>query len=391
MNRYFIQLLLIAIIAVSCGKLDYETKEFYKQEVYIINSESTSASEREISGIEAHTFIDTLKILNDSYDTDTLRDYNTVTADIVFKIGIGGSLPASEDIHVLVDFDQSIIDDYNVLKNKNTYIPDPTKYTTNVPYNDAKKGFEVIIPKGSSSTSLIFNVIINRETMSIYADFAFPLKIKDTGKAILSRLYSDFMIAELLVGTQNTVNWSGFPIPEIPAGRYLSSMLLGNAAENLANDKRHRKYKFITPLGDTPELKGKYMIWGTGAWSFEVHGMHDAGWMFNTLTLNDEIAGTYTLDPILKGNTNFPSYTFSHGTVQKSSETNKYDPKTKTLTIYYKNVIGNDYVDVLTFDTEDLTLDPLKNGGGLAPAHFCPQSWAQVKAKGYKYWLPEGL
>lgn len=386
MNRYFIQLLLIAIIAVSCGKLDYETKEFYKQEVYIINSESTSASEREISGIEAHTFIDTLKILNDSYDTDTLRDYNTVTADIVFKIGIGGSLPASEDIHVLVDFDQSIIDDYNVLKNKNTYIPDPTKYTTNVPYNDAKKGFEVIIPKGSSSTSLIFNVIINRETMSIYADFAFPLKIKDTGKAILSRLYSDFMIAELLVGTQNTVNWSGFPIPEIPAGRYLSSMLLGNGAENIPADKRHRKYKYITPLGDTPELKGKYMIWGTAAWSFEVFGFHSAGWMFNTLTLNDEVAGTYTLDPILQGNSNFPSHTFSYGSVQKSSDINKYDPKTKTLTIYYKNVIGNDYVDVLTLDTEDLTLDPVKTGGASEP-----QSWAQVKAKGYKYWLPEGL
>ena len=136
-------------------------------------------------------------------------------------------------------------------------------------------------------------------------------------------------------------------------------------------------------MGDTPELKGKYIIWGTGVWSFEVFAYHGFGWMYNLFTLNDQVAGTYTIEPILAGNSDFPAQTFAYSTVQGVTEDNKYDPKTKTLTIHYKNVIGQDYTDVLTFESEDLTLDPIKGNS------ISPQSWAQVKSKGYKYWLPE--
>lgn len=69
----------------SMWKASYENKEFYKQEVYIINSESTSATEREITGVQAYTFVDTLKIINDSYDTDTLVDYKVGTAILFSK------------------------------------------------------------------------------------------------------------------------------------------------------------------------------------------------------------------------------------------------------------------------------------------------------------------
>jgi len=367
---------------IGCGKLDYETKEFYKQEVYIISSESTSAAERELSGIQAYTFVDTLKILNDSYDVDTLRDYNLGHTSIIFKVGIGGSLSAVEDMEILVDFDEEMINDYNITKNTNYYLPDPSLYTTNIPYDNVKKGFPVFIKKGTSSSSLVFAIPISREDMDTYKDFAFSLKIADTGKATLSRLYHNFLVSELIVNVDRTVDWSGFPIPKIPTGRYLSVQLSGNAAENTAADGRHRRYKYITPLGDTPELEGQYMIWGTSSWSFEVFGFHGSGWMYNKLSLNDMVAGTYTLDPILQGDTNFPSHTFSYGTVQKSSEDNKYDPRLKTLVLHYKNVIGMDYTDVLTFESEDLTLDVVLTGG------VAPQSWNQVRSKGYKYWLP---
>lgn len=385
MKRYlsYISIFAFSLLLIACGKLDYENTEFYKQEVYIINSESTSATEREISGIQAYTFIDTLKIINDSYDTDTLIDNKIGTASIIFKIGIGGSLSANEDMEILVGFDEDIVKDYNISKNENCYIPAPSLYTTNIPYNQEKKGFPVVIKKGSASTSLIFQVPIERDKIQTYSDFAFALKIIDVGNATLSRQYYNFMVSELNVDVKRVVDWSGFPIPKIPAGRYLSSRLLGNGAENIPADGRHRKYKYITPLGDTPELDGKYMIWGTGVWSFDVFGFHGSGWMYNLFTLNDQVAGTYTLEPILQGNNDFPAQTFAYSTVQGVTEDNKYDPKTKTLTINYKNVIGQDYTDVLTFESDDLSLDPVKGNGQ------SPQSWAQVKSKGYKYWVPE--
>ena len=379
----YITIFTLTLITAACGKLDYENKEFYKQEVYIINSESTSATEREITGVQAYTFVDTLKIINDSYDTDTLVDYKVGTANIIFKIGIGGSLSAHEDLEILIDFDEEAVKDYNISKNAERYIPDPSLYTTNIPYDHTRKGFPVVIKAGTASTSLTFQVPIERDKMETYADFAFALKIKETGNATLSRQYYNFMVSELNVDLERVVDWSGFPIPEIPTGRYLSARLLGNGAENIPADGRHRKYKYITPLGDTPELKGKYIIWGTGVWSFEVFAYHGAGWMYNLFTLNDQVAGTYTIEPILAGNSDFPAQTFAYSTVQGVTEDNKYDPKTKTLTIHYKNVIGQDYTDVLTFESEDLTLDPIKGNS------ISPQSWAQVKSKGYKYWLPE--
>ena len=379
----YITIFTLTLITAACGKLDYENKEFYKQEVYIINSESTSATEREITGIQAYTFVDTLKIINDSYDTDTLVDYKVGTANIIFKIGIGGSLSAHEDLEILIDFDEEAVKDYNISKNAERYIPDPSLYTTNIPYDQTRKGFPVVIKAGTASTSLTFQVPIERDKMETYADFAFALKIKETGNATLSRQYYNFMVSKLNVDLERVVDWSGFPIPEIPTGRYLSARLLGNGAENIPADGRHRKYKYITPLGDTPELKGKYIIWGTGVWSFEVFAYHGSGWMYNLFTLNDQVAGTYTIEPILAGNNDFPALTFAYSTVQGVTEDNKYDPKTKTLTIHYKNVIGQDYTDVLTFESEDLTLDPIKGNS------ISPQSWAQVKSKGYKYWLPE--
>ena len=379
----YITIFTLTLITAACGKLDYENKEFYKQEVYIINSESTSATEREITGVQAYTFVDTLKIINDSYDTDTLVDYKVGTANIIFKIGIGGSLSAHEDLEILIDFDEEAVKDYNISKNAERYIPDPSLYTTNIPYDQTRKGFPVVIKAGTASTSLTFQVPIERDKMETYADFAFALKIKETGNATLSRQYYNFMVSELNVDLERVVDWSGFPIPEIPTGRYLSARLLGNGAENIPADGRHRKYKYITPLGDTPELKGKYIIWGTGVWSFEVFAYHGFGWMYNLFTLNDQVAGTYTIEPILAGNSDFPAQTFAYSTVQGVTEDNKYDPKTKTLTIHYKNVIGQDYTDVLTFESEDLTLDQIKGNS------ISPQSWAQVKSKGYKYWLPE--
>ena len=379
----YITIFTLTLITAACGKLDYENKEFYKQEVYIINSESTSATEREITGVQAYTFVDTLKIINDSYDTDTLVDYKVGTANIIFKIGIGGSLSAHEDLEILIDFDEEAVKDYNISKNAERYIPDPSLYTTNIPYDQTRKGFPVVIKAGTASTSLTFQVPIERDKMETYADFAFALKIKETGNATLSRQYYNFMVSELNVDLERVVDWSGFPIPEIPTGRYLSARLLGNGAENIPADGRHRKYKYITPLGDTPELKGKYIIWGTGVWSFEVFAYHGFGWMYNLFTLNDQVAGTYTIEPILAGTSDFPAQTFAYSTVQGVTEDNKYDPKTKTLTIHYKNVIGQDYTDVLTFESEDLTLDPIKGNS------ISPQSWAQVKSKGYKYWLPE--
>lgn len=379
----YITIFTLTLITAACGKLDYENKEFYKQEVYIINSESTSATEREITGVQAYTFVDTLKIINESYDTDTLVDYKVGTANIIFKIGIGGSLSAHEDLEILIDFDEEAVKDYNISKNAERYIPDPSLYTTNIPYDQTRKGFPVVIKAGTASTSLTFQVPIERDKMETYADFAFALKIKETGNATLSRQYYNFMVSELNVDLERVVDWAGFPIPEIPTGRYLSARLLGNGAENIPADGRHRKYKYITPLGDTPELKGKYIIWGTGVWSFEVFAYHGAGWMYNLFTLNDQVAGTYTIEPILAGNSDFPAQTFAYSTVQGVTEDNKYDPKTKTLTIHYKNVIGQDYTDVLTFESEDLTLDPIKGNS------ISPQSWAQVKSKGYKYWLPE--
>ncbi|MBO9728584.1 MAG: DUF1735 domain-containing protein [Chitinophaga sp.] len=380
---HILSIAFVAAILHGCGKPDYENKEFYKQEVYIISASSTSSTEREISDVAVHTFVDTLKYLNAQYDSDTIIDTKTFNADIKFKVGIGGSLPASRDYRVIVAFDPESLEDFNILKNDNKKIPAPAAYTVNAPFDAKENGFVVTIPKGSSSSSLIFTVPVERDRMKEYQDYAFPLKVVRADSLPLSRQYTQFMIAGLLVTKDKIVNWSGFPIPKIPIGRYYSVQLAGNGGEN-APDGRLRKYKFITPLSmaDDPQLNGKYMIWGSSAWSFEVHGLHSAGWMYNMLTLVDQNFGLYRQDPILAGNTDFPMATFAYGTVQQSTDENFYDPRLKQLTIHYKNVIGQDYTDVLTYVNEDFTLD--------VPNYWsAPKSWLEVKSRGYKYWLPQ--
>ena len=107
--------------------------------------------------------------------------------------------------------------------------------------------------------------------------------------------------------------------------------------------------------------------------------------MWNLLELNDEVAGTYTLKPILQGDVNFPAPTFTYGSIQGSTEDSKYDPKLKQVTLHYLNVINQEYNDVLTYVGEPV-LDVCQEGD---VASYMPRSWAELKSKGYKYWVPE--
>ena len=379
--KIFIAILPGFLLAPSCGKLDYENKEFYKQEVYIICSESTSAAERVIANVNGYTFVDTLKIINDSYDTDTIYDMKTGYAYVTFKVGIGGSLAASEDINVKLAYDKEILNDYNIEKNTAKYIPDPSHYSTNIPFDEASQTFTLKIKKGESSAALAFIIPIHREKESEYVHYAFPIKIVESEQAPLSRQYTNFLVAGLVVGLQRTVNWSGFPIPKLPEGRYLSARLQGNSENKLA-DGTYLSHKFITRLNDTPGVDTRYMIWGTAIWSFEQFGFHGSGWMYNILYLNDEVGGTYTMEPILSGNAKFPSKTFAYGSVQEPTIKNKYDPKTKTLTLYYVKANNNDYVDILTYVDDDFTFTKGTQGG------TSPTNWNEVRNKGYNYWLP---
>lgn len=373
--------LLVTIITISmsaCGKLDYENKEFFKQEIYIISGESTAASERTITAVQAYTFKDTLKIKNDNYDVDLIEDKRNGTVDIKFKIGIGGSLVAEKDIPVKLMFDNENLADYNVENNTDYFIPDPDQYSINAPFDAVTKIFTVIIPKGSSSKSLIFTIPIKRKNIEHYAKFAFPLKIIEGGN--IAKYYDKFMVGNLLIDIDKVVNWSGFPIPKLPEGRYHSARLQGNGAENTVGGIHHT-YKFITRLSNDKKDNGQFIIWGTGVWSFEVFGIHGSGWMYNRLYLNNEVYGTYTMEPILQGDANFPAQTFSYATIQNNSINNSYDPKTKTLTLFYKNVIGSDYTDILTFIDEKLDLRSPNYGAA-------PENWQRIRQLGYKYWLP---
>jgi hypothetical protein len=372
--------------------LDYKDKEFWRQEVYIISSESTAASERLVSNVSAYTFSDTLRIINDDYDTELIEDYDPGVTYVKYKIGIGGSQPAHEDIIVKVSFDEETINDYNIERNDSLYIPDASLFTVNVPWDATEKAYTVTIPKGSSSAALIFTIPILREEIDEYIRFAFPVKIVSCEQAPLSRMYTAFMVASLVVSTEKITDWSGFPIPKLPEGRYHSQRLAGNS-ENQSNDIR-RAYKYITRRSNDPEHENKYVVWGTSVWSFENQGLHSSGWMYNTLELNDQVLGTYTLAPIVQG-PDWPARTFTYTSVhQKATENSKYDPKTKTLTLYYKDVAqaGNDQVDVLTYMGDEEVYGPEYTqwtwpntvGGG----NFPVTNWEQVRSRGYKWWLP---
>jgi hypothetical protein len=376
----------------SCGTSDYEGREFWRQEVYIISSESTAASERLVSNVLVYTFYDTLRIINDDYDVELIEDFEPGVASVKYKIGIGGSQPAHEDISVKVAFDGEALNDYNIERNTEFYIPDASLFTVNVPWDAAAQAYTVVIPKGSASAALIFTIPVLRDRMDEYGKYAFPVKIVGCEQAPLSRQYTAFMLAGLMVVSENVADWSGFPIPKLPEGRYYSPLLAGNS-ENQSNGIR-RAYKYITRMGDTPELENKYVVWGTSVWSFENQGLHNSGWMYNTLELNDQMRGTYTLAPIVQG-ADWPSRTFTYTTVlQIATENSKYDPKTKTLTLYYKDVarVGNDQVDILTYMGDEEVYGPNYTqwtwpntvGGGNYPV----TNWEQVRSRGFKWWLP---
>jgi len=373
-------LLSASALIAGCGELDYENKEFYKNEVYIISSESTAASERAISALPVYTFKDTLKILNDNYETALIEDKRTGSVQVTFKIGVGGSLAAKQDIPVRVSFDEVALMEYNTENDAAYVIPDPSYYNVNVPYDEVSETFLVTVKAGTSSAALIFELPISRTDIDTYAKMAFPLTIVNAENAELSRQYRGFLVANLVVAIDQVVNWSGFPIPKLPEGRYHSARLQGNGAENTVNGVHHT-YKFITRISDAQKDEGQFMVWGTGVWSFEVFGLHGYGWMYNRLFLNNQVYGTYTMEPILAGDPNLPAQTFAYGSVQNPSENNSYDPKTKTLTLYYKNVIGQDYTDVLTYVDDEFTLRQTNTGNS-------PTNWQQLRQLGYPYWLP---
>ena len=389
---------LLAVGCYACGKLDYQDREYYKQTAFIISSESTSATERNVANLNLYTFTDTLKVKNDAYDMDTIWDEKTYQSSIVFKVGIGGSQPAKQDIEIVVDYDQEQIDDYNTLKHLKCKLPDQSVYKTNVKYDKSKGGFPIIINKGTASSSLIFIFDVPRsdkkKPCANYINYAIALKIVSASDGIeTNRQYNKFMAAQFTADVTRTVNWSGFPIPKVPAGRYFSVRLKGNGAENTDSKQQQFMWKYILPLEDPntpddkrdPQLAGKYMIFGTGVWSWSIYAYHGAGWMWSMLQLEDQVAGTYIQKPILAGDPNFPARTFDYGTVQKPTSGNKYDPKLKQLTVAYSNVIGQNYNDVLTYVGEPV----LDVAFGKPAGDASPESWAQLKAKGYKYWVPK--
>jgi hypothetical protein len=377
--------------------LDYEDKEFWRQEVYIINSESTAPADRLVSNVSAYTFSDTLRIINDDYDTRLIEDYVPGVTSVKYKIGIGGSQPAHEDIIIKVGFDEEAVNDYNIERNDSLYIPDASLFTVNVPWDATEKAYTVTIPKGSSSAALIFTIPILREEIDKYIRFAFPVKIVSCEQAPLSRMYTAFMVASLVVSTEKITDWSGFPIPKLPEGRYHSQLLAGNS-ENQSNGIR-RAYKYITRRSDDPQYENMYVVWGTAVWSFENQGVHSMGWMYNTLELNDQVLGTYTMAPMVQG-ADWPlrTFTYNNNYIQNPSYNNKYDPKTKTLTLYYKNLPpsannlpGIDRTDILTYVGDEEVYGPEYTqwtwprpveGGNIV------LNWEQVRSRGYNWWLP---
>ncbi|MDR2026667.1 MAG: DUF1735 domain-containing protein [Prevotellaceae bacterium] len=390
-NRHVLYSVICALLFCNCGELDYEGREFWRQEVYIINSESTAASERIVSNVLAYTFSDTLRIINDDYDTELIKDYNSGMTYVKYKVGIGGSLPAHEDITVRVGLDRETVDDYNIERNETFHIPDASLFSVNVPWDEATQTYTVVIPEGSSSASLIFSIPVLRDRMTDYEKFAFPVKIIGCEQAPLSRQYTTFMLAGLIVDAAQTTDWSGFPIPKLPEGRYYSTLLQSNGAENTVNGF-HRKYKYVMRLSNDPEYENQYVVWGTSIWSAEVNGVHGMGWMYNLLSLNDVVRGTYDLTPIVAG-VDWPANTFTFTSLrQKQTDNNKYDPKTKTLTLYYKDIpTGGDQVDLLTYMGDEEVYGPgytqwtwpWQGGGGNSIVN-----WEQVRSKGYKWWLP---
>jgi hypothetical protein len=275
MKNLFISFILLSIIFSACGNLDFQDKEVYMKEIYIINAEATSATDREVSNVEMHTFVDTFKMLNEQYDYVMRYDTQTVVKDIVFKVGIGGSLPAAEDIDVVVAFDETNLLDQNIINNKSCYIPERSKYSCNVKYDESKDGFIVTIPKGEASASIKFSIPIEKDNIDEYQYYAFPLSVVSSNKDLpISRLYNNYLVYGLTVNKETTINWNGLA-SKIPTGKYESAQLKGNGAENTSTNGYHHIYKYILPL-DAPgenNYPDEYMVFGLSAWSWEVWGL----------------------------------------------------------------------------------------------------------------------
>lgn len=400
MKRIYIILLLLATLPLMhcCGELDTESgREFFRQEVYIVYSEATSASERILTGLEAHTFVDTTRILDKEYNSELVLDENAGEASVLFKIGIGGSLSAHKDIEVVVGFDTAAIKSYNLLRNTMVRIPNPSEYTSSVAYDKAKGGFPVIIKKGTSTLKLKFTVPINRDEFEsgvgngeFYNNFAFALKIKEANEMI-SPQYHSFMLARLDVLSLKVLDWSEFPIPELKPGRYHSRALESSPIDNPGIDGLIT-HKFITSLEDPsipdnekdPNLANKYIVWGYNTWCFEVHGLHTLGWMYGLLYLNEN--GVYTYQPISPDDLVFKMKTFTIPNVLTPGITydNKLDPRSDVLSLTYLNSHDNTtVVDRLTYVDDNYTF--ARANISVVSCH----SWKQIaETNRFPYWLP---
>jgi hypothetical protein len=88
------------------------------------------------------------------------------------------------------------------------------------------------------------------------------------------------------------------------------------------------------------------------------------------------------------------TFTYMPGVIQRPTENNKYDPKTKTLTLYYNNLPdGSIQTDILTYMGDDdvygqeYTQWTWPNSMSAKDPHAV-QNWEHVRSSGYKWWLP---
>ncbi len=369
----------LILVFIGCDEENYQDKEYYKQEVYILNNLSTSSKTRSILNVDAYTYVDTLKVISVDYDTEFVKVTNDTVYTLNFKVGIGGSLPAHEDVTVKLTWDTVLLEEANILGNSDLVLPDASLWTTNVDFDPVTKEFEVIIPKGRSVTALNINLKIIRDEKDLYKNYAFPLKVVSSNHPI-NKLYDNYLVSNFTISETQMTNFSGFDLPPIKMGRYHSPLLSGNA-ENTGTDGERLSDKFILPLGDAAEYEGKYMVFGWAIWSWEKFGFFSLGWMYTQLNLIDENSGQYELVPVIQGDALFPARTFNHSTQPETTEDNFYDPFTKELKIVHRNAIGSEYIEILKYKNDDMTLKAtgLPSGG---------KNWEILRSKGYQYWLP---
>jgi hypothetical protein len=176
----------------------------------------------------------------------------------------------------------------------------------------------------------------------------------------------------------------------LPEGRYRSTLLATNGENN--QHGYWRVYKYIMRMSNDPQYENKYVVWGTVKWSAEWGGRYGLGWMYNRLSLNNEADMTYDLEPMVAG-ADWPSRTFTYtDRIQQLTTNNKYDPATKTLTLYYKNdPEGGNPVDVLTYVGDEEVYGPdYTKWTWPFPGEDdnVLQNWGQARSSGYKWWLP---